>query len=57
MAVATAARTITIAEALNESIRLEMRADPKIVIMGEDIAGGAQVEHLEDDEAWGVSWA
>lgn len=53
MAVAAAARTITIAEALNEAIRLEMRADPKIIIMGEDIAGGAQVEHLEDDEAWG----
>ena len=53
MTVTTAARTITIAEALNEAIRLEMRADPKIVIMGEDIAGGAKMDHLEDDEAWG----
>ncbi|MCH2694654.1 MAG: alpha-ketoacid dehydrogenase subunit beta [Acidobacteriia bacterium] len=53
MPVTTAHRTITIAEALNEAIRLEMRADPKIIIMGEDIAGGADVTHLEDDEAWG----
>ncbi len=46
-------RTISISEAINEAIRLEMRRDPSVFLMGEDVAGGANLEHLEDDEAWG----
>lgn len=46
-------RTMSFAEAINEAIRLAMRTDENVVIMGEDIAGGAQVEHLQNDEAWG----
>lgn len=49
----TETRTISVAEAINEAIRLEMRRDPRVILMGEDVAGGAQIEHLEDDEAWG----
>ena len=47
-------RTITYREAINEAIRLEMRRDPTVILMGEDVAGGAGT-HLEDEgeEAWG----
>ena len=31
----------TIREALNEAMRLEMRRDPNVIIIGEDVAGGA----------------
>ena len=30
-----------------------MREDPNVILLGEDIAGGADVDHLLDDEAWG----
>jgi pyruvate dehydrogenase E1 component beta subunit len=47
-------RTITYREAINEAIRLEMRRDPTVILMGEDVAGGAAT-HLEEkgEEAWG----
>jgi len=47
-------RIITYREAINEAIRLEMRRDPTVILMGEDVAGGAGT-HLEEknDEAWG----
>jgi len=47
-------RTITYREAINEAIRLEMRRDPTVILMGEDVAGGAAT-HLQDkgEEAWG----
>lgn len=47
-------RVITFREAINEAIRLEMRRDPTVILMGEDIAGGAAT-HLEEKgtEAWG----
>uniref|UniRef100_A0A831TCN1 Alpha-ketoacid dehydrogenase subunit beta n=2 Tax=Thermorudis TaxID=1649508 RepID=A0A831TCN1_9BACT len=51
MVVAT--RVISYREALNEAIRLEMRRDPTVVIMGEDIAGGAGIGHIESVGAWG----
>jgi len=49
------ARTITFREAINEAMRLEMRRDPTVIFMGEDVAGGASLEHLEEEnaEAWG----
>ena len=46
-------RTLTYAEAVNEALRIAMRADPDVLLLGEDIAGGAEVDHLVDDEAWG----
>jgi len=47
-------RTITYREAINEAIRQEMRRDPAVILMGEDVAGGATT-HLEKkgEEAWG----
>ena len=50
---AIAIRQLTYAQAINEAIRLEMRRDPRVVLMGEDVAGGANIDHLQDDEAWG----
>ncbi|TMD73566.1 MAG: alpha-ketoacid dehydrogenase subunit beta, partial [Chloroflexi bacterium] len=50
---AVAIRQLTYAQAINEAIRLEMRRDPRVVLMGEDVAGGANIDHLQDDEAWG----
>jgi pyruvate/2-oxoglutarate/acetoin dehydrogenase E1 component len=48
-----ATRTLTYAEAINEALRTAMRQDPDVILMGEDVAGGAGVDHLVDDEAWG----
>ncbi len=47
-------RTITYREAINEAMRLEMRRDFNVILMGEDVAGGAST-HLEEkgEEAWG----
>jgi pyruvate dehydrogenase E1 component beta subunit len=40
-------------EAIQEALLSEMRRDPNVIIMGEDIAGGAGTEG--DDDAWGGS--
>ncbi|MEW6298665.1 MAG: alpha-ketoacid dehydrogenase subunit beta [Thermodesulfobacteriota bacterium] len=48
-----AERLLSFSQALNEAMRQEMRRDPKVILMGEDVAGGANVEHLQGDEAWG----
>ena len=44
-------RQLTFAQAVNETFRQEMERDPTIIIMGEDIAGGAGRPDFED--AWG----
>ena len=48
-------RTLTFREAINEALRLEMRRDPTVILMGEDVVGGATVPHLEatGEDAWG----
>ncbi|KHD86129.1 alpha-ketoacid dehydrogenase subunit beta [Heyndrickxia ginsengihumi] len=46
-------RTISMSTAINEAMKLAMRRDENVVLLGEDVAGGAQVDHLQDDEAWG----
>ncbi|WP_103107370.1 alpha-ketoacid dehydrogenase subunit beta [Brevibacillus reuszeri] len=46
-------RKISFSAAVNEAMKLAMRADENVILMGEDVAGGAQVDHLQDDEAWG----
>jgi pyruvate dehydrogenase E1 component beta subunit len=38
-------------EAINEALRLEMRRDPRVIIMGEDVAGGMGAPGEQD--AWG----
>ena len=49
----TKTKTITFAQAINDAISQEMTRDPRVILMGEDVAGGATVPHLTDDEAWG----
>ena len=41
MVVQLKTQTVTVAEAINEAIRLEMRRNPRVILMGEDVAGGA----------------
>jgi acetoin:2,6-dichlorophenolindophenol oxidoreductase subunit beta len=46
-------KKMSFSEAINEALTLAMEADENVILMGEDVAGGAQVDHLQDDEAWG----
>ncbi|MCW5851490.1 MAG: alpha-ketoacid dehydrogenase subunit beta [Anaerolineae bacterium] len=50
-----APRILTFREAINEGIRLEMRRDPTVILMGEDVAGGASLPYVagKGEEAWG----
>jgi len=47
------AREIMYREAINEALRQEMERDETVIIMGEEIAGGAGREHLGIVDAWG----
>ncbi len=49
----TATREIQYREAINEAIRQEMERDETVIIIGEEIAGGAGREHLGIVDAWG----
>jgi pyruvate dehydrogenase E1 component beta subunit len=40
-------------EAINDAIRIAMRKDDDVILIGEDVAGGAEVDHLQDQGAWG----
>ncbi len=53
VAVAQETRTMTMKDAINEALRIAMREDPNVILLGEDIAGGAAVDHLIDQDAWG----
>ena len=53
MVAATATRTMTYQQAITEALRIAMREDPTVILLGEDIAGGAMVDHLINDDAWG----
>ncbi|MBA4602047.1 alpha-ketoacid dehydrogenase subunit beta [Thermoactinomyces mirandus] len=46
-------REISFSGAINEAIRLAMRQDENVILLGEDVAGGAEIDHLANDEAWG----
>ena len=49
----TAGRKIRFREAINEALMQEMERDPDVIIMGEDIAGGAGREQQGFLDAWG----
>ena len=49
----TTERRIRYREAINEALIQEMERDPSIIILGEEIAGGAGREHLGIVDAWG----
>ncbi|WLR51646.1 alpha-ketoacid dehydrogenase subunit beta [Bacillus tianshenii] len=46
-------RQLSFADSINEAMKLAMRQDEDVILLGEDVAGGASVDHLQDDEAWG----
>ncbi|NMO78670.1 alpha-ketoacid dehydrogenase subunit beta [Niallia alba] len=46
-------RKITFSQAINEAMDIAMERDNKVILIGEDVAGGATVDHLQDEEAWG----
>jgi len=45
--------TATFREAINEALQQEMDRDPTVILMGEDVAGGATIEGFEQKGAWG----
>ena len=49
----TATREIQYRQAINEAIRQEMTRDETVIIMGEEIAGGAGREDQGIVDAWG----
>lgn len=53
MVAETATRTMTYQQAITEALQIAMREDPTVILMGEDIAGGALVDHLVNNDAWG----
>ncbi|EOL48817.1 hypothetical protein RV11_GL003312 [Enterococcus phoeniculicola] len=47
-------RTTTFMGAINEALAMAMRENDRIILLGEDIAGGRDVAHLENKQsAWG----
>lgn len=44
---------MSFSNAVNDAMKITMRMDENVILMGEDVAGGAQVDHLQDEEAWG----
>src|SRR5256714_6931915 len=50
---AVAVRTLSFREAINEALSQEMERDPTVIVMGEDVAGGATVPGFENEDAWG----
>jgi acetoin:2,6-dichlorophenolindophenol oxidoreductase subunit beta len=48
-----ATRELTFSQAINEALRLAMRRDPTVIVMGEDVAGAAGRAHLGLSDAWG----
>jgi acetoin:2,6-dichlorophenolindophenol oxidoreductase subunit beta len=49
----TAVRELNFGQAINEALRLEMRRDSTVIVMGEDVAGAAGRAHLGLADAWG----
>ena len=53
MAQEQATRRLTYVQAVNEALHQEMRRDPTVIVMGEDIAGGAGRAAQGKEDAWG----
>jgi pyruvate/2-oxoglutarate/acetoin dehydrogenase E1 component len=51
--VTTAVRQLGFGPAINEALRLEMRRDASVIVMGEDVAGAGGRAHLGLVDAWG----
>lgn len=48
-----ASRVLTFADAINEAISEEMARDPRVIVTGEDVSGGATVRGFDTADAWG----
>jgi pyruvate dehydrogenase E1 component beta subunit len=48
-----AERQISYREAINEALRLEMKRDSNVILMGEDVTGASQSDDPEHLDAWG----
>ncbi|MBM7699514.1 alpha-ketoacid dehydrogenase subunit beta [Kurthia huakuii] len=46
-------RKITFMQAINEALDQSMDRDNNVILLGEDIAGGATIDHLGNEGAWG----
>ena len=53
MVTETATRSISYIQAINEALRQEMTRDPSVIVMGEDVAGGAGREDQGIIDSWG----
>lgn len=53
----TGERAISVREAITEALAGEMRRDPRVFLMGEDVAGGAGRDAEGLSEAWGGAFA
>jgi pyruvate/2-oxoglutarate/acetoin dehydrogenase E1 component len=53
MSTMTEVRQISYSGAINLALRESMRADPTVILLGEDIAGGAGIDHMAMEDAWG----
>jgi acetoin:2,6-dichlorophenolindophenol oxidoreductase subunit beta len=51
--VLAATRELTLSQAINEALRVEMRRDETVIVLGEDVAGAAGRAHLGLLDAWG----
>jgi pyruvate dehydrogenase E1 component beta subunit len=48
-----ATQRLSFSQAVGQAIRQEMRRDPSVVVIGEDVAGAAGRAHLGLQDAWG----
>ncbi len=46
-------RNLSFADAINEALRLEMARDPRVLVTGEDVSGGATIPGFDRADAWG----
>lgn len=46
-------RKITFMSAINEGIVQGMEQDDSVILIGTDVSGGAEVDHLQDDDSFG----
>ena len=46
-------RELSFTEAINEALHIAMRADPDVIVLGEDVAGGGGRKDQGIEDAWG----
>jgi pyruvate dehydrogenase E1 component beta subunit len=46
-------RQVSYGAAITMALQEAMRQDPTVILLGEDVAGGAGIDHLVNEDAWG----